>query len=490
MLMEVVISALLVGLIAVGTFAGFDSTGRVRVDERAHAQATVLVEQDEERLRGLTTTQLAQLGTAEPHYEAENGMCLEKVSTAWHYYSKENTSFCEKTSFAGTTYTGLVFTVTSSAEFVTAASEKFTCEVSGGAANYIRTKSTATWSTLGSRPPVTQSSVVSSPTSGGMMVKVENQDKEPVEGANVTAVGTSLSATETTPAAGCVIFGGLQAQTDKVSVAKSNWVDVNGKNPPASEEYTVAAGTLGSPTAFKIAAPGWIAATFESNGAPSVDGVSFVAYQAGITTAPHYFVKETAGSPAVPEHTAELTGLFPFAKLEGTWKPEPYTVFAGDCKANEPSIVGAINKTAAVEPNLPATVTIEAPAVNVTVWEGTKGTPTVKHPTATSNGAMIINPECSGVTPVGAAKAVTFEHKVKVSTTTGNIEAPYLYQPYAKKLEFCFVALISGKYYKYKSPSPFIENKKKEGTANIPVYIKEPSTTAGYSNSAAELKCP
>jgi|GEM_PF-2075336 len=490
MLIEVVISAMLVGLIAIGTFAGFDSARRVRTDQRAHAQATQLVEQDEERLRGLTTTQLQQLGTAEPHYESENGICLEKVSAAWHYYSKENTSFCEKTSFAGNTYTGLVFTVTSSAEFVTASSNKLTCEVSGGTADYIRTKSTATWTTLGSRPPVTQSSVISTPTSGGMEVKVENQDKEPVGGATVTAEGTGLSAIETTPVAGCVIFGGLQAQTDKASVVKSNWVDVNGKSPPASEEYTVATGTLGGPTAFKIAEPGSIAATFESFGAPA-DGLSFVAYQSAITTAPHYFVKETTGN--VPEHTAELTGLFPFAKLEGTWKAEPYTVFAGDCKANEPSLVGAANKTAAVNPNLPASVNIEAPAVNVTVWEGTAGTPTVNHPAAISGekGAMIINPECSGVTPVGASKAVTFEHPVKVSTSTGKIEAPYLYQPYAKKLEFCFVALISGKYYRYRSPSPFIENKEAKGTANIPVYIKEAKTASnGYSGASTEkLEC-
>lgn len=491
MLMEVVISALLVGLIAVGTFAGFESAGRTRVDERSHAQATVLVEQDEERLRGLTTTQLAQLGTAEPRYEAENGTCLEKISaTIWQYYSKENTSFCEKTSFAGTNYTGIVFTVTSSAEFVTASKGKLTCEVSAGTADYIRTKSTVTWTSLGSRPPVTQSSIVSSPSSGGLLVKLENQDKEPVEGATVTAEGTELSTSEITPAAGCVIFGALKAQTDKISVVKSNYVDVNGTNPPASKESKVSAGTLGEQS-FKIAPGGSITATFEYNKAtgPTIKGVSFVAYQAGITTAPSYFVRETGGTL---EQALTVTNLFPFAKLEGTWKAEPYTVYAGDCKANEPSTVGATNKTVAVEPGVPSPVTVEVPAVNVTVWEGTKGTPTLKHPPAApTKGAMIINPECKGITPVGAAKAVTYEHPVTISTTTGHIEAPYLYQPYAKKLEFCFVALIAGKYYKYKSPSPFIENKKAEGTAEIPVYIKEPKTTAGYSGaSAAKLECP
>ena len=61
MLLEVVISALLVALIAVGTFAGLEGAGRASADERTHAEATKLAQLDEERLRGLTTTQLAEL---------------------------------------------------------------------------------------------------------------------------------------------------------------------------------------------------------------------------------------------------------------------------------------------------------------------------------------------------------------------------------------------------------------------------------------------
>src|ERR1700734_4137504 len=50
-LIEVVISALLVAIIAIGTLAGFDSAGRATTDERQHNQATLLAEQDEELLR-------------------------------------------------------------------------------------------------------------------------------------------------------------------------------------------------------------------------------------------------------------------------------------------------------------------------------------------------------------------------------------------------------------------------------------------------------
>jgi hypothetical protein len=115
----------------------------------------------------------------------------------------------------------------------------------------------------------------------------------------------------------------------------------------------------------------------------------------------------------------------------------------------------------------------------------------VKYPTAVQlENAMIINSECKGVTPVGAAKAVTYEHPVKVSTTTGHIEAPYLYQPYAKKLEFCVTAKFGTTYYKYESPSPYIENKIAGGTANIPIYLKEGTGSGYFKSTTTAFKCP
>src|SRR5271155_1991301 len=102
MLLEVVISALLVGLIAVGTLAGFEAAGKAGSDQRAHAQATELAAQDEERLRGGTET--------EP-----------ETKTA--------------------SYSGTTFTITSSAQYASAAKESLSCETTGAAANYVQTTS-------------------------------------------------------------------------------------------------------------------------------------------------------------------------------------------------------------------------------------------------------------------------------------------------------------------------------------------------------------
>ncbi len=56
MLLEVIVSALLVALIAVGTYSGLVSADRAGTGERASAQATVIAQQDEERLRGLSVS--------------------------------------------------------------------------------------------------------------------------------------------------------------------------------------------------------------------------------------------------------------------------------------------------------------------------------------------------------------------------------------------------------------------------------------------------
>jgi Tfp pilus assembly protein PilV len=446
MLIEVLISAMLVSVIAIATFTGFDAAGRVSADERAHAQATKLVQQDEERLRGLNTTELAQLGTT-----------TQTVTEG-----------------------GTVFTITSSARFVSASKETFTCEAVGGTADYIQTTSSAKWPALRSRPAVSQSSIVSTPTTAGLLVKVKNQDEEPVEGATVNVKGASLNATQITPAVGCVIFGSLTPETLKVAVSKSTWVDKGGKTP-TTKESTVTAGTLAT-AELTIAAPGGIIAEFESNLVKPVEADTFVAAQNNIP-APTWFVGGKAGTPLT---SVELTGLFPFAKLvEKVWTPEPYSVYAGDCELNNPEKVTALGeklkpREAKVEPNAVVTVPkVEAPALNVKVYEGTKA---VKGAVATSNEAKIINTECAKLAAQPNIKEVPFEHKVSVAA--GALVQKY--QPYAKKLEFCVVVKIGVNYYKYKSPAPF-ENSKKAGAVLIEVWMKE--VAAGYTKSAGILTC-
>src|SRR6185312_16565011 len=50
-LIEVIVSALLVGLVAIATLTGFNSVKRTTADERLHDQAAVLLAESQEQLR-------------------------------------------------------------------------------------------------------------------------------------------------------------------------------------------------------------------------------------------------------------------------------------------------------------------------------------------------------------------------------------------------------------------------------------------------------
>ncbi len=405
-LIEVLVSALIVSLIAVGTLTGFESAGRASADERAQNQATLLAAEDEERLRGLNVTELDQLGT----------------------------------SSRTTTANGTVFTITSSAQYVAGSENKLTCETTGGAANYIQTTSKVTWSALHSRLPVTQSSIVNVPTSLTLLVKTWNQKHEALEGATVKVTNrarTVTDAEETTPASGCVVFGALPEKEVDVQATLPNAVN-EAEEPAASapaKEVTLSPTTLTGPVEFTLAPPGSIEAKFENNGS-TVTGDTFFATHTGVTKA------LVGGKAGTYGSAATLTGLFPFPS------GSPYTVYAGDCAANNPTTVAGVKEppTAQVEPNGVARPNVEVPAFNLTVY---KGTTTGEGVLTTATSAKIINTACSSTA-----------HEVKI-TSGGLLEQKY--QPYAKELQVCVVGLVSGTY--YKSTQGGFSNAAKAGTS-------------------------
>ena len=226
---------MLTAFIAIGTFTAFDAAGKSSADERAHAQGTLLAQQDQERLRSFTTTTLEQMGTVET-YRAENGMCLEKSGSTYTYFNgSKNTLFCEKvTGFAGTTYKGTALhghlgrRLRGGRKRQRKSRPDVRKNRRGPSANYIQTKSSVAWPLLGKRPAVSQTSVLNVPSSYVLLVKVLNQNNEALEGATVSVTGGPSAVT---PAAGCVTFGGLSSETVEVSATKGNWIDYTGKTP-------------------------------------------------------------------------------------------------------------------------------------------------------------------------------------------------------------------------------------------------------------------
>jgi Tfp pilus assembly protein PilV len=457
-LLEVLIASLMVALIAVGTFSGFSAATKSSADSRAHAQATQLAGQDEERLRGLTIAELDGLAESTTTARAENGDCVEETSlSVWKYWSKGSTDFCENpTGLTGTAYKGTVFSVTSSATPKTpsASSSLSTCEATGHVAPYLQTTSAVTWSTLGSRQPVSQSSIVSSPSATALLTKVLNQNEEPVAGANLTMTSESPAETVTliSPSSGCVVFAGLQATHVKVAASEPGWINQNGEASSTPVTVPLTAGQTTEKTLI-IAKPGGILVRFieAASTHKHVQGGTFYTFNADSTTTPNGYV---GGSPTT--YAEEITFhevLFPFRNTSTKpTKPAEYTVFAGECENDSPEKLsgGTIkNPTVQVEPGATNTkpVEVELPEVSITVDTGTSSS---SPGTALSKPekAMIINKSCEKAT-AREPTTITYKHEMEL-TSSGTLVHPF--QPFSSELELCIVMKKStSAYYKYEA---------------------------------------
>jgi prepilin-type N-terminal cleavage/methylation domain-containing protein len=469
-LIEVLIASLIVAVVAVGTLTGIDAADHSTADTRSDAQAIQLAGQDEERLRGLTTTELEQFATTTTT-RAENGACLEQVSSAWHYWNQSSTAFCEKpTGLSGTTYTGTVYTVESSAEYVAAEGSNpvLTCETTGGTASYIRTTSLVTWSATGTHK-ASQTSIVQVPTSNTLVVKVLNQNGEPVSGATVGVSDESDNLTRTTPSTGCTVFGGLPGTTADVTATKSGWVNENEATAPPVLPVTVSK-TATSEQKFTIGEPGEVTVRFlEAGGSHAqATGSTFVVFQSKLES-PTGFVGGEA-SKFVETVSLKDRTLFPFAKAS-------YSVFAGDCESNNPQVVtGTTEPTTVLVPaNGNPEVNVYLPKVSVTLYEGTSTT-TPKVLASSVEHAMIINPNCKGKPE--RTGTVPYEHEVKF--TNGSLEQHF--QPYASELLLCMVVHKGSKYFKLE---PKFSNSSSAGIS-LTYYTEE----AGVIKTETAQTCP
>jgi Tfp pilus assembly protein PilV len=174
-LIEVVVSALLVGLISL-SLIGLDAVGKTTADQRVRSQANAIAQQDQERLRAMTADQLAK---------------LSQTRTV--------------------TLDGTVFTVTSTGTFLSSGSGAASC--SGASADYAKVISSVTWGN-NNRPPVVEQGIITPNAGGSLLTKVVDQDGAALQGVSVRTNGTDQNTDTThraavTDSAGCAIFGGL-----------------------------------------------------------------------------------------------------------------------------------------------------------------------------------------------------------------------------------------------------------------------------------------
>jgi len=222
LLVEVIVSALLVVLIVVATFNGFDVINRAQADDRAHDQAVILAAQSQEQLRTDPVTTLDALETTPHTYsQSVNGTTYEVTQEAAPSNGSANTTGCNAV------------------------------ETTKQTAATVQITSTVTWARLeaAKRPEVKLSSIITPPTGSGLEVDVGNAPT-PTEGVpGVTAIVTFTPVNSTTPesregttdSAGCVVFGDIEATSATVEIQeKPGFITPNGSLKVPAKEVTLA----------------------------------------------------------------------------------------------------------------------------------------------------------------------------------------------------------------------------------------------------------
>ncbi len=357
-LIEVMVSALMVGFIAIATFNGLTVATDATASERFHDQAALLAAQSQESLR------------------SDSAATLDAIEESAHVYTQ--------------TIGGETYTISQSDRWVQDANQNASCSATGkehsnAAGNYLQIHTRITWpqQLASGAQALEQYSIITPPDGSGLEVDVTNGlvPEKPVAGATVKAG----EAESTTGEAGCVIFGGIPATRVNVEAFKIGDVTPTGTIRKDFPELLVVPNlTTQVPVTLNQGAA--ITAEFTHKG-KAATGDTFVASNAKLEPSPNFelgstrfgsFGKEgeyealpgeievTPGKSYAATATTPIStvyypsgDLFPY---EGAW-----TVYAGDCPANDPHV--------ADESEFPESA---VPSVSLTPG----GDPTVKVPTS------------------------------------------------------------------------------------------------------------
>jgi Tfp pilus assembly protein PilV len=337
-LIEVVISALVLAAIVVGTLTGLNSANRVTSLDRERSQADTLAQQEEEQLRSLPINKLSEL--SETHKVIQH-----------------------EVNAGGTEYK-----IASTAQYISDATATSSCSSTSPQADYIETSSKVTWNALGEGKPVVETSIISPPPSADAIAQVTNESGEPVPKMTVTSTGPTNMTTETSTD-GCAILALLPGEY-ALNVHRTGYVDensyANSDEDPLTDSpfYIVAENTVKK--AYEFAEAATLEASFE-NSATKVEanGDTLVAYNVNANPA-----NKTFGTVGKLEPKIDAS-LFPASSK--------YVFFAGSCQEDEPHAVGASDlEGVELHPGEHRGLTLPLPPVKIKVWSGAPGTASVK----------------------------------------------------------------------------------------------------------------
>lgn len=374
-LIEIVVSALLVVLVASGVYMGLDAASATSGINKRRSVSSQLAQQDQDRMRSMTVNDLS-------NYRSTRTLPVA----------------------------GITYTIDSRATWVSDSTGSTSCTSGAANANYLGISSTVTWPTM-TVAPVTVESIIAPPvgsfTNNQGSIAVQVRDRN---GVGVPGVATRLSGarsyTDFTNAQGCVLWGYLPVGNYTVDLTKSGYVDPDANANPSKPVGVVGAAT--NTLAFDYDLGGRIDARYETwdgSAAVPANGTEFTAVHSGPTVPLLPFGDST------PHASFPSELVFPFT--------DPYGVYAGNCAGADPLANSQPAALVQVNPGATVPVAVRLPPINLRVVDGS----------APVNGASVT------LTGTGAGCGAMGERFTDVNGDLPLVDAAYPYGTYTACVE-------------------------------------------------------
>jgi Tfp pilus assembly protein PilV len=361
-LIETLVAAVLVAVIAVAMLSAFDGANQASGRTKTRAIAGSLAQTDQERMRSMPVSMLS-------------GLIQSQVKTV----------------------NGVKFNVNSTAEWIADDTNNPNCTANGSAGDYMEITSTVSSPTQPAlRPIVVKSIVTPAPgtlgiNQGSLAVTVVDRRGKGVPDLTVTINGPTF-ASDITDANGCAFFGYEPVGNYDVQTSRGGWVDVMGR-PYAKTTASIASQQV-STKSLTYDQAGSATVTFATHAtdyAPPPTNTTARDVQPPDPAAVATRIRVSHGNmepPYVRDGAAPLgsakwgsgnpetqivaDSLFPFGDM--TASPQltsPYRIWAGDCDSTDPNSQSTAQTSdiVQIEPGKATPVTVWLPALNIHVTQ-------------------------------------------------------------------------------------------------------------------------
>jgi Tfp pilus assembly protein PilV len=324
-LIEVVVSAMLVVLVALSVYFGLDAASRASGVNKHRGVAAELAQQDQDRMRAMAVSQLSNY--------------------------RETRSLRADGRPAGAN--DVVYTIASRAEWITDRSGTASCDGTDARANYLRISTEVMWVGQKIKPIDVQSLVAPpsgsfGPTQGSLAVQVNDRNGTGLAGVGVSLTG-ARNYTDATNATGCVLWGYLPTGNYTVGITRAGYVDPLGAATPTESVSVVGQAT--TTLSFEYDRAATIVASFDT----TADGTTWTPTTGGSFSA----TSSALVAPIVFGTGARTTSITSTPLFPATGG---YGVYAGNCAG-----ASAGTQPVAVTPGGVTQVALHEPSINLKV---------------------------------------------------------------------------------------------------------------------------